>query len=90
MLKALKKKINLIDRHFHLMGIVNQTYKSRKDTKMRTICGEIAERHVQECDRIAPALRKDMGGVLPRVSTFQQYATLLTEGSPYEMAIEVC
>ena len=90
MLKALKKKTNLIDRHFLLMGIVNQSYKSRKDPKMRELCREISERHVQEFDRIAPALKKDMNGVLPRVSTFQQYAKLLSEDSEDERAIEVC
>ena len=90
MLKALKKKTNLIDRHFLLMGIVTQTYKARKDPRMREICREISERHIQEFDRIAPALKKDMDGVLPRVSTFQQYATLLSEDNEDERAIEVC
>ena len=57
---------------------------------MREICREISERHVQDFDRIAPALKKDMDGLLPRVSTFQQYATLLSEANEYERAIEVC
>ena len=90
MLKALKKKTNLIDRHFLLMGVVTQTYKARKEPKMREICREISERHVQEFDRIAPALKKEMDGVLPRVSTFQQYATVLSEDNEHERAIEVC
>lgn len=31
-----------------------------------------------------------MGGELPRVTTFQQYATLLTKRGEYKRAIEVC
>ena len=90
MLKALRKKTNIIDRHFLLMGIVNQTYKTRKDPKIREICREISERHVQEFERIAPALKRDFDGVLPRVPTFQQYATLLSEDNEHDRAIAVC
>lgn len=31
-----------------------------------------------------------MGGVMPRVTTFPQLATILTEGADYDDAIAVC
>lgn len=90
MVNALGVKTNLVDRHFLLMGIVNHTYKHRKDRRMRDLCKQISELHIQEFRRIAPALRKDMGGILPRVTTFQHYVTVLTEDGEYDKAIEVC
>lgn len=39
---------------------------------------------------IKPALIKSLDGILPRVTTFQKYATLLTEQGEYEKAIEIC
>ena len=50
----------------------------------------IAEMHIAEFPQIVGPLEKDMDGVLPRVSTFQHYATLLTEQSKFDRAIEVC
>ncbi len=90
MLNALHIKTNLIDRHFLLMGIVAATYKNRSDEKMRALCSQIAEMHLAEFATIAPALKKDMDGPLPRVTTFQLYATLLSEQGEFERAIEVC
>jgi hypothetical protein len=91
MLAVLNKRTAPLDRHFLLMAIVGETYKLRKkNPKMRTLCASIAEMHIQEFPSIIPALKKDMGGTLPRVSTFQEYATLLTEDGDYERAIQVC
>lgn len=45
--------------------------------------------HVTEFPEIAPALKRDMGGVLPRVSTFQHLATVLTETGEFAGAIRV-
>jgi len=90
MISATNQQTNPIDRHFLLMGIVNQTYKDRKKPDMGKLCAEIAEKHLAEFPNIAPALKKDMGGELPRVTTFQHYATLLTERGEYKRAIEVC
>tara|TARA_R110002111_G_scaffold256979_4_gene324804 strand:+ start:8009 stop:8530 length:522 start_codon:yes stop_codon:yes gene_type:complete len=90
MLGALNSKTNLIDRHFLLQSIVTATYKLRKNSSKREICIKISEVHIQEFSKIAPALQKDMGGQLPRISTFQQYATVLTEDGNYEKAISVC
>jgi len=90
MLKALPVKTNLIDRHFLLMGIVDATYKNRTDPKMAQRCAQVAEMHLTEFPKIAPALKKDMDGILPRVTTFQHYATLLSEQGEYDKAIAVC
>lgn len=57
---------------------------------MRSKCREIAEMHISEFPSIAPVLERDMGGTLPRVSTFQHLATVLTEDGEHDRAIEVC
>jgi len=90
MLKAINIKTNQIDRHFLLQSIVTETYKLRKEEKYKTICIKYSEIHLQEFPSLAPALREDMGGILPRVTTFQHYATILTENGEYEKAIDVC
>ena len=90
MVKALEKKANLIDRHFLLMGIVDQTYKNRNDPEHAELLRKVAEIHLAEFSKIKPALKKEMDGILPRVTTFQKYATFLTENGEYEKAIEVC
>ena len=90
MLKAASGKTNPIDRHFLLQSIVAATYKLRKEEKYRKLCYEYAEKHLQEFPAIAPALKKDMGGTLPRITTFQHYAMILTEDGEYEKAISIC
>jgi hypothetical protein len=90
MLKAAITKTNPIDRHFLLQSIITETYKLRKEEKYRNICIDYAEKHLQEFTSIATALKEDMGGTLPRVTTFQHFATILTENGEYEKAIEVC
>lgn len=89
MLAQLKQNTNMIDRHFLLMNIVDQAYKNRGDKKMRTICHQVAQIHIKEFPNIKPALEKDLG-TLPRVPTFQQYATILTEEERFSEAIAVC
>ena len=90
MLEAMSIKTNPIDRHFLLQTIVEITYKRRKEPEMSKICREVAERHISEFAELAHALKQDMGGNLPRVTTFQHFATLLTEDGDYEYAIKVC
>ncbi|UYG09090.1 hypothetical protein [Halomonas sp. M4R1S46] len=90
MKKARSQKTNPIDRHFLLMGIVEKAYKKRSDPDMVKLCSETAEQHIREFPDIAPALRQDMDGILPNVTTFQTYAKLLQERGEYSRAIEVC
>jgi beta-galactosidase GanA len=45
---------------------------------------------LEELENIAEALRKKSNGSLPKVLTFQNYATLLTEIKEYKKAISVC
>lgn len=88
---ALETKTNLVDRHFLLMTIVDETYKLRKeDQGAKDLCAEIAEQHIKELPAIKPALMRSLNGILPRVTTFQKYATFLAEQGAYRRAIEVC
>lgn len=90
MVRALDTETNLIDKHFLLMGIVKQAYKERSNPDMAELCASVAEKHLAKFPEIAPALKTDMGGFLPRVTTFQDYATLLSEKGEFQRAIEVC
>ena len=90
MLAALPKRTNPIDRHFLLQGIVQATYRRRSDQRMRQICKDVGRQHIAEFKDIAPALKTDMGGMLPRVVTFQHVATVFAEDREYEEAIKVC
>ncbi|MBQ25085.1 hypothetical protein [Alcanivorax sp.] len=90
MVDALESKTNLIDRHFLLMGIVDQAYKNRSVNENAALLQSVSEMHIAEFPTIKPALEKEMDGILPRVTTFQKYATFLTEKAEYEKAIEVC
>lgn len=90
MLKAAKTETNPIDRHFLLQSIVDISYRQRKTEKYKNLCIEYAELHLKEFPAIAPALKKDMDGVLPRISTFQHYSTVLTEDGEFDKAMSIC
>lgn len=90
MLSAVSTKTNNVDRHYLLQCIVEATYKRRSDSKMRTLCIQYSEKHLNEFPTIAPALKRQCRGVLPHVTTFQHYATVLTEVGKFDQAIEVC
>lgn len=90
MLQAVNLQTNLIDRHFLLQSIVTESYKLRNQRQYREMCVEFAEKYLSEFPDIAPALKEDMDGKLPRITTFQYYATLLTENEEYEKAIAIC
>lgn len=88
---SLDTRTNPVDRHFLLKTFVEETYKLRKnDSEAIELCAEVAEKHIEEFPAIKPALVKSLDGILPRVSTFQKYAILLTEQGKHERAIEVC
>lgn len=90
MINALESKAKLLDRHFLLMAVVNETYRRRSDPAMSKKCLEVAQLHIKEFPRIRSALKSEYGDPLPRVTTFQQYATLLAERREFDRAVEVC
>ena len=89
MLAATSYSTNPVDRHFLLLNIVKQAYKGRKEPEMRRLFRKYAALHLQEFPEIKPHLIKDMG-MLPRVSTYQNFATVLTEDGAYAEAVAVC
>jgi hypothetical protein len=90
MLNDLSKQSNPIDRHFLLQNIVGETYKRRKDIEMRKICKKIGVKHLSEFKDLAPFLKKEFDGTLPRITTFQYLSTLFTEDGDYDQAIKIC
>jgi hypothetical protein len=90
MLEAAKLDTNPVDRHFLLQNIVRLTYKNRKDMEMRALCLKYGRFHISKFSAIKPHLIKEMGGVLPRVSTFQHIATVLTEDGYFDEAVQIC
>lgn len=90
MLAARRIQTHPIDRHFLLMGIVAQAYARRSEGEMRELCLETARQHIAEFGAIAPVLADDMGGSLPRVSTFAQLSTVLFEDGLFDEAVSVC
>ena len=72
------------------MGIVAATYKRRNDPLARRTCIDVGRMHVAEFPAIVAALRADMGGILPRVTTFASLATVLAEDNALAEAIAVC
>lgn len=91
MLEVRHQKTHPVDRHYLLLTLVDETYKLRKERPdMAKLCEEIAEQHLEEFPALKGPLAKSLDGVLPRVPTFQKYATLLAEQSRFDSAIEVC
>jgi len=90
MLRALDLQTNPIDRHYLLLGIVKETYRRRSEPAMASECARVAEMHLAEFQALGQALKSDGDGTLPRVPTFQHYATLLTEQGDFERAVWVC
>lgn len=90
MLSVTELKTTLSNRHFLLLSIVSETYKLRKEEKYKNLCIKFSEIHLEEFPAIAKELKDEFDGSLPRVPTFQYYATLLTEIGEFEKAINVC
>ena len=94
MINALDSKTDdLVDRHFLLMAVVAETYRLRSDPQMANKCLQVAQSHCDEFSSIVGELKawsSESGHDLPRVPTFQHYATLLTERGEFDRAIQVC
>jgi hypothetical protein len=79
-----------VDRHFLLMGIVNESYKIREQPEWGEVCVRVARTHLAEFPQLAIALKRNFNGTLPNVATFVRLATVLTERGDYGGAINVC
>lgn len=89
-LKELDETRDPLDRHALFSRTVDKAYKGRSEKTSALILATIAERHIKEFPVIKPKLAKQGSGALPRVPTFQKYATFLAETDQYERAIAVC
>lgn len=90
MLAALEIRTNPVDRHFLLQNIVALAYKQRVQPSFRKLCRNVGATHLAEFATLAPHLEAEMGGVMPRIATFPQLATVLTEDGEFDDAIGVC
>ena len=90
MLKVADVKTTLNNRHFLLQAIVSETFKLRNEVEYQKLCIKFSEIHLAEFKEISHALKSKTDESLPRILTFQNYATLLTEIGEYEKAISVC
>jgi hypothetical protein len=87
---AVELETNRIDRHFLLLQLCKETYRQRNDPSMRMRFLKYARQHMTEFPELASSLKMEFDGILPRVPTFQQLATVLTEDGEFDEAIRVC
>ena len=90
MLKARTIKTNPVDRHFLLQSIVKETYRRRKDQRMRRFCIETGLTHFSELGALVAGLRADFQGNLPRIPLYGWLSTALAEDGRFDEAIQVC
>lgn len=83
------EKQSNVKKHFLYLNIVNESYKLRENKVLRELCKLMSERHISEFSSFKDSLMAEHGR-LPRVPTFQHYATILTEDGDFEKAIQVC
>jgi hypothetical protein len=89
MIEGLSGIATPVERHFQYQNIVNETYIRRKDPEMRKICKQIGVKHLNDFKNLTPSLEKEFNG-LPRITTFQHLAMVLTEDGDYDNTIKVC
>ena len=90
MIRALPVKANLVDRHFLLMEICRRAYQLRNaDPDMRKLARDVGLQHIREFPEIRGPLTRHLG-ILPRVPSFQNVATMMAEEANFQAAIDVC
>lgn len=89
-IEALQGTQEPLSRHRLYVQITDATYKDRKKDDVRAAFKNYAEQHVNEFKQIKPLLKKQNGGKLPQVLTFQNYANVLMEDGQYDKAVAVC
>ncbi len=81
----------LVDRHFFLTTAADCYYKQR-DSRDNAL--EMAKKYYQKDIELFPkyksALKRETGGVLPRIASFTQMAIILEKEGHYQDAIDIC
>lgn len=85
------EKANPVDKHFYLMGAADCYYKQRGS---REDALALAEKYHMMDVRLFPQYKgplvKEMGGMLPRIPSFQQLAIMYEKAGRYQDAIDIC
>ena len=80
-----------VDKHFYLMGAADCYYKQRTS---REDSLALAEKYHMMDVKLFPQYKgplvKDMGGILPRIPSFQQLAIMYEKAGRYQDAIDIC
>ena len=84
-------KATPVDKHFYLMGAADCYYKQRES---REDALALAEKYHMMDVKLFPQYKgpliKDMGGILPRIPSFQQLAIMYEKTGRYQDAIDIC
>lgn len=81
----------LVDQHFFLMTAADCYYKQRDTRDNGLYLSEQFNRaDVDLFPRYKSALKREMGGVLPRIPSFSQLAIIYEKEGRYQDAIDIC
>ena len=85
------EKATPVDKHFYLMSAADCYYKQR-DSREDALA--LAEKYHLMDVKLFPQYKgllvKDMGGILPRIPSFQQLAIMYEKAGRYQDAIDIC
>lgn len=85
------EKASPVDKHFYLMSVAECYYKQRDSREGALFLAE--KYHLMDV-KLFPQykrpLAKEMGGVLPRIPSFQQLAIIYEKAGRYHEAIDIC
>jgi hypothetical protein len=90
MIDASKVPLDPIHRNILLTKIIENTYKQRKDVRMKKTFKRFARIHLDEIPTLAPMLKSKHGDSLPNIPTFKLSAIVFEEEENYAAAIAVC
>ena len=80
-----------VDKHFYLMNAADCYYKQRDSREdALTLAEKYHLMDVKLFPQYKRSLAKDMGGVLPRIPSFQQLAIIYDKAGRYQEAIDIC
>ena len=85
------EKATPVEKHFYLMSAADCYYKQRD---IRNGALDLAEKYdlidIALFPKYKAPLMKEMGGLLPRIPSFQQLAILYEKAGKYREAIDIC